>query len=582
MKRLHLQLIPDDFSPDRDRALSISSFLGRESLYPAWENLEFAEVYVNADEQAKGYRMIRGLAHHYYLPQFARKMNQRHGTNLSIDFWGVLLKPWLLLFLNMSWFLYTQLTTFVGQHPAEAFESEIMIKKDSWNFEDTADFIFRGYRNIQFHHWLLSLFIQEINPPNWVIVPNKSEKSDSGCTAIKKNPPLLIGLNHQISYLSSVQRCVDVYGLTRLQCLFVSLYLCLKPIRGKERADLPAELSPSGAEDYTGHFPATYLKVIGDNIEKALPKIFLEGFEGNYAKAKKARYVKNRIRLIGPVQWTNEPAKFSLAFAKENGEKIICTQHGGTYGIAKTPNLIPDVEYHHDGFFSWGWERHDPFPVRAYALPSPFLSKMKKKRTSCRKTDKLVFVGASLGPLELRFDILPKGKRLLQYRKEKITFMKRLSTDILKKTYYRPMPAVYPIYLEEKEYMRRNVSALKFIEGMPAPHPEMLKCRLLVLDNPQTTIHAGLAADIPTVCYWQRQDWAIADEARPYFAALEQAGVILPDAEAAAQRVNQIWDHVEDWWKGHEIQEARAAWCHEYARTDKFWWRSWIKTLWRI
>jgi putative transferase (TIGR04331 family) len=72
------------------------------------------------------------------------------------------------------------------------------------------------------------------------------------------------------------------------------------------------------------------------------------------------------------------------------------------------------------------------------------------------------------------------------------------------------------------------------------------------------------------------------DEARPYFEALEQAGVILPDGKASALKVNQIWDHAEDWWNSRDIQEARTAWCHEYARTAASWWWPWIKTLWKI
>jgi putative transferase (TIGR04331 family) len=236
----------------------------------------------------------------------------------------------------------------------------------------------------------------------------------------------------------------------------------------------------------------------------------------------------------------------------------------------------------HEHFFSWGWQKHDPFQVRAFALPSPMLSKLRKTRRLSRKTDKLVFAGTLLSPFELRFDILPSGKQLLLYRREKIEFLQRLSSSIYSKTLYRTMPVNYPIYLEEKEYLLRFFPTLVFLEGMTVPHPEMMKCRLLVLDNPQTALHISLASNIPTVCYWNKNNRMIADSARPYFDALEQAGVIQRDGETAARKVNEIWDHVEDWWNSRDIQAARAAWCQEFARTDRFWWWPWINTLGKI
>ncbi|MCX5829753.1 MAG: LIC12162 family protein [Deltaproteobacteria bacterium] len=583
MRRLIFNQVPPDFSPDRDAVLSISSFIGRESLYPGWEDLDFVDVFKDIGEQMKGYTMIRDLACDHYLTQFARKLNNYHATNLSVEFWGILIKPWMLLFINMSWFLYLQLTKFIEQHPSEAFEVDILINKNPWDFEDTMDFLARGYRDIRFHHWLLSLFLQEINPKNWLMIPMYT--NDSNGHSMPSGGETLASfeyLKHKISNFSYSRRCVDVYGLSRIQQLLFSLYLELKPIREKNERPPTAVLVSLEKKNYASYFPALYLKVIDNQIENVLPKMFCDGFDSHYLHAKKHKYVKNRLRLIGPVNWYNERAKFLFANAKEMGEKIVCTQHGGIYGIAKIPNIIPDIDYAHEYFFSWGWQQHGSFPVNAYALPSPFLSRLEKKRNSYRKTGKLIFVGVSLSPFELRFDILPKGKRLLLYRKEKRKFLQLLSPDIFAKTYYRTMPSNYPIYLEEKTYLRSFFSTLKFLEGMPAPHPEMIKCKLLVLDNPQTTLHISLASNIPTICYWNKNDWAIADGARPYFEALEQAGVILPDAETAALKVNQIWDHVEDWWKGRDIQEARAAWCHEYARSERFWWYSWIKTLWKI
>lgn len=50
----------------------------------------------------------------------------------------------------------------------------------------------------------------------------------------------------------------------------------------------------------------------------------------------------------------------------------------------------------------------------------------------------------------------------------------------------------------------------------------------------------------------------------------------------AAEKVNQIWDDVEGWWKQPKVQKARKEWAWQYARTSKYWRWEWIKFLRKI
>lgn len=580
MKKLYLGQIPDNFFPYRDVAFAIGCFVDKESVYPEWEYLNFVETFQRVEEQFESWNMLRGLTNDYFIPKLGRDLNEYHHKNFSIDFWSVLLKPWLLTLLNLAWLLYSQLTKFIEENQPEHYEAEVLFVDGEWYFKDTLDFIDRGYRNIYFHHWILSQFLMEISPKGWLLQPKHHGFADS-----KRDPHGTDYLKAKcregiLNFLDS-QRCTGVYGMNRLQQLLFSLYLELKPVNRRKNSNRIPKGTPLQGRDMVGDFPPVFLNNMERILKMAIPGTFMKDFYKYDREAQKLAYRNGAIRLVGPRFWYNEQIKFYLAHAKENGEKIVCTQHGGTYGTAKIPNLIPDLEYCHEAFFSWGWEKHNDFNGNIFPLPSPYLYKLKKKVEFSKRKEELVLVGAHLGPLELRFDFIQKGKRLLAYRREKVRFLSKLSPSIFERTYYRPVPG-QNVTLRDKEYLKEHFSSLKFCEGEMSPHPQMLQCKLLVLDHPIATLHISLAANIPTICFWDKRDWAICEDAASYFKMLEDSGVIYHDGESAAEKVNMIWDHVEDWWNSDGVQKARKTWCWQYARTNRSWWWEWMKAIWRV
>jgi len=58
--------------------------------------------------------------------------------------------------------------------------------------------------------------------------------------------------------------------------------------------------------------------------------------------------------------------------------------------------------------------------------------------------------------------------------------------------------------------------------------------------------------------------------------------VIFYDAKKAAQKVNEVYDDIENWWQQEVVQKARKEWVYQYARADKNWKWDWIKTLLRL
>ncbi len=71
-------------------------------------------------------------------------------------------------------------------------------------------------------------------------------------------------------------------------------------------------------------------------------------------------------------------------------------------------------------------------------------------------------------------------------------------------------------------------------------------------------------------------------QAEPFFDNMKKVGILWETGHQAAQKVNEIWDNVDEWWNQPKIQKARKEWAWNYARSNKNWRRDWIKAIWNL
>ena len=92
----------------------------------------------------------------------------------------------------------------------------------------------------------------------------------------------------------------------------------------------------------------------------------------------------------------------------------------------------------------------------------------------------------------------------------------------------------------------------------------------------------ALAGNVPTVCYWNPEFFSIAPQAAPFFDSLADCGIFHDQPDSAAEHINAIWDDVAGWWESVPVQKARNEWKNQFARSSRFWWWPWLKTLTRL
>jgi putative transferase (TIGR04331 family) len=569
-KRLFLSQVDNSFDPAHDAVIGPWCFVGAEDIYPSWHELDFIDVLGTREALDENDVITRHLVWSL-IEDWGKKLNQRHHISYSNRYWRFVLISWMLAAVQGFWSRYIHIREFVRIYGDTAYHIRLSPKEPPASFKGFFDFQHHQRRSPRFDYWVSSQIVRALAPVKWKLEDMEGHDGWGGFQDIP-NPPPLSG-NENISRLGRMARQVfgrlpldSVPGMRYSKVLF-SLALMLLPARGRGETFYTA--LPARTE---APFPKDFLELLSGFLESTLPSAYDGDFPELDARASRQRTTTGRI-FVGNYMPSEEYTRLVLAHALEQGEKLVSIQHGGGYGIARHNSWAAEFEYALHGFLSWGFCRHGNYPGRYIPLPSPLLTKVRNKHREQRATIAMVATKTDMGDIR---PFGPRPKDWINYRNLKVDFLNALVPETRENL-------VYYAY-------RRGATDLDdetFLEGRVGPltvaasglNRDMMSARLLVLDHPGSTLNLAFAANVPTICYWNPDSWLFADQAQSFFDQLREVGILYDDPEAAARHLNTIWNNVEDWWTSAPVQQARSSWADNFARTDRFWWWSWLKTL---
>jgi putative transferase (TIGR04331 family) len=242
------------------------------------------------------------------------------------------------------------------------------------------------------------------------------------------------------------------------------------------------------------------------------------------------------------------------------GVPYIVGQHGTSYGTNKFyENTIEEVTS--DKFLTWGWERGLSQHVPAFIFKNA--SGIFDRNS---KGSQLLLIESS--PMA-RLVVWDQADEFSQYIAEQFVFVSSLEGQVKEKLLIRLYSSFKAMKGEEDLRWRNFDQSLKLDSGA-VPIRELWKeSRLIVHSYDSTGLLETLEANVPTLAFWQNGLIHLVDEAIPYYEILISAGIVHLTPESAANKVNEVWGDVENWWQSSEVQSARTIFCHEYARTSK-------------
>ena len=105
------------------------------------------------------------------------------------------------------------------------------------------------------------------------------------------------------------------------------------------------------------------------------------------------------------------------------------------------------------------------------------------------------------------------------------------------------------------------------------------EARVAIVTSISTSLLELMAANVPTVMFWDRGRWEVRDEVVADLQTLRDIGVLWDAPEAAATKLAEVYEDAEAWWQGRMIQDARRAFVDRFALCQTDWRHQWTTAL---
>ena len=89
-----------------------------------------------------------------------------------------------------------------------------------------------------------------------------------------------------------------------------------------------------------------------------------------------------------------------------------------------------------------------------------------------------------------------------------------------------------------------------------------------------------IAANLPTICFYNPEIYEFRYSAKPYLSNLEKVGILHQSPQSAAEKVIEVSENPEKWWLSDYVQNTVSNFRQKYARLEDDWITS-LKTQFR-
>jgi len=508
------------------------------------------------------------------LPVLGQALNEIHGEERGERYWRVIVGPWLILYVAVMYDRYMHLRRALDQYPDL---STVLLSEESFVAPlDTIDFVYY----LQEDSYNLQLFSRILMAMGRRF-PSKHADTDGARRGAGGRQSWKARLRRAAAgIVDAAARAVRRRDSILLKHSYfprmVELRLAVKtggillPAGGRGsaptapariieiRKDLRARL------DLRARFAANdeFETLLSHVLALDLPVSFVEAFD-SLGKEAEAAYPTEPAAIFSANAWYyDEPFKRWAAVSMERGAVLLGAQHGGIYG---GETVMPSEDHETaitDYYYSWGWERSD---CTAKVIPLPASKLVNRKVIGADNRKHGIFWAlTSTSRYLFQFPYVPDYFET--YLSWQIRFASLLAPGMVAVIKVRPHYADYGWDIAQRLLDRFPSMP---IETWKVPFLKSLKqCRLYICDHFSTTFAESLAANKPTILFWNPDTNRLRPEAQLYYDQLRAAGILFDTPESAAAAVNIVYHDVEAWWNQDSRQTAVRAYCNRFARVS--------------
>ncbi len=314
---------------------------------------------------------------------------------------------------------------------------------------------------------------------------------------------------------------------------------------------------------------------VDDIVVELLEKELGDRFVGEYLRAK--RTVETVVERWPSVILDAFPGddlvqRVLVAEAVERGATLVGVQHGGWYGEIGYYGLEWIEKKISDVFATWGYQNSEI----DVGMPAP---KLMNDRSTKPGGETLLWLSRSvdhwgdyLSPATF-FDTIDgvNGPNEGQARFERAlelynALRQRTRSNLLLRFDYKHLPDTEGHMRMLKWRIDRQFNEANIDRGGKGLESRIRDARLILVDHVPSTVFAEcIHSGVPTILIDKIDDKWLTDNARQAYRDLEEAGVLYQEPDAAARKIEEIYDDPLDWWTSEEVLGAVNRYREEFA-----------------
>ncbi len=507
-----------------------------------------------------------------YLIEITDSLNLVHRINRPVDYWRIIIGPWLHYFISISFDRYETI---------RLASKNYNIKSTELPSYDIKDWIPSTY--VEFNHqyysdeWNSYLFSEIIKNTNLI---NASESKSQ----IKPKPYILKKIKGSfikslLFFLTRITRNfrkkvlmievdipqVSLYKiLLKLKSFSLSYYLRIVPYRFTMNMNIRNDIFKF--KEATNEFE----KLLNILIPLNMPTSHIEGFKEIQEQSEKIFPQKVDLVITSNAYFSNEHFKVWIANQKQNFTKLWVMVHGGHHGTALFNGPGKLTEDMADRFYAWGWGN--------YNLPSPKLSSLNKKKLS-QTGNNILFIPYNISQYSNHLDSSPIAASFEDCLKMHNKFFDCLKKiELEKKLVIRLKSGIVPRDLK-KEYSQ--LSGLKnFVySDEESPLESINKSELVIVTYDSTFFLESLTLNRPTCLFIRKDFWEMSEESEPYFKKFLECGILHYDEQSLTNHISTVHHDYLSWWQSDIVQSSIDSFLSKYGLSNELWEEDWYNEI---
>ena len=512
------------------------------------------------------------------LSKIASYLNQYHKVDHSVEYWRIIVGPWLLTYIPVLWDRWESLSSISGNKNRLTTKvinhnSEREIAKDyrhAINLFDSDWWNHQMFGAILNHRNDLGIEIEKINVDLTKHVKKSIDSVPSKLTLVLKDIIKVSDLF--LEWFSPKKYKVVLFDsyFPRKILMQLCFRLGLNPRShnrlgqhvlypsGFDRKNISEIINFFSADKLKGSFEAFVSKI----IIKDIPICHLEGYSALHKIQKHLCRAENIF--TANAHFANELFKVWAAEQKLLGTKLIISSHGGAlyplYSVFNHQEKIADFRV------IWGHEW-----IKGQIRLPP--NKLYQKKYTYRPQGYVSLIDYDSLRYSYRCATIPMGPLSLEAYKQNARLINRLSPQIRSKLRVRPQ--IYGSWEKEQRYI--DDFGPEIISSQPSVEAMILNSRLMICTYPQTVFSEAMVSGVPTMIIYLEELWEVQPIYSDLIALLKKSGIMHTNERTANIHIEKIYDDPMKWWNADMTIEARLLFNKLCITTDTDVLNSWAE-----